>query len=375
MTVETLCIHADSESDSDLLYATGMVVPDPVLWFRRGRRSWLVVTPLELGRARAHARVDHVIDYMAERRKLERRGVESPKPPQVYAAILQARGVDAVRVPAKFPFGTAEVFRRARIRVRATDGPFFPERLVKREDELRAIATAQSATERAVEAALQVLRDARSRGGYLVRGGERVTSESLKAVIDVALMREGCIAKHTIVASGEQCVDPHDTGSGPVRPNTSIIFDVFPRHAASGYFADMSRTVVRGKASAELRELYSLVQAGQQYGFDHIRAGVNGHDVHRGIQRLFDDAGWKTGPSKDGRMQGFFHGTGHGVGLDIHEPPGLGARDDTIPAGSVVTVEPGLYYPGIGGVRLEDMVLVGADGCANLTRFPKHLEL
>src|SRR5439155_22277861 len=119
---------------------------------------------------------------------------------------------------------------------------------------------------------------------------------------------------------------------------------------------------------------YAMVLAGQQYAFDRVREGVNGHDIHRGIQKLFDDAGYRTGP-KDGKMQGFFHGTGHSVGLDIHEPPGIGARDEILPAGPVVTVEPGLYYPGVGGVRLEDMVLVTKTGCVNLTKFPKELEL
>jgi Xaa-Pro aminopeptidase len=136
----------------------------------------------------------------------------------------------------------------------------------------------------------------------------------------------------------------------------------------------MSRTVVRGKASPRLKELYALVMAGQQYAFDRVKDGANGYEIHLGIQKLFDDAGMKTGP-KDGRMQGFFHGTGHSVGLDIHEPPGIGARDERLPAGAVVTVEPGLYYAGVGGVRLEDMVLVKKHGCENLTKFEKVLEI
>src|SRR5207244_4867916 len=138
--------------------------------------------------------------------------------------------------------------------------------------EVAAIRFAQEATERAVAAASDVLRESRPRGGHLRHAGERVTSESLKRVVDVALMRDGCVAKHTIISSGDQCVDPHETGSGPIRPNTSVIFDVFPRHAKTGYFADMSRTVVRGKAGKELKELYALVQAGQQYAFDRVKA-------------------------------------------------------------------------------------------------------
>jgi Xaa-Pro aminopeptidase len=372
---EALLLHADSESDSNLLYATRFVVPDPVVWFRTPRASYLVVNPLELGRARTQATVDHVIDQSAERRKFERRHRRAPKPFEVTAAILRGKGVRRVKVPANFPVQTADALRKLGIRVKVADGQFFPDRAVKRSDEIAAIRFAQEATERAVGAAIRVLRASKARGGYLVAKGERVTSEMLKRVVDVALMRDGCIAKHTIIASGDQCVDPHHTGSGPVRPDTSIIFDVFPRHAKTGYFADMSRTVVRGKASKELKELYALVMAGQQYAFDRVKDGANGHDIHRGIQKLFDDAGRKTGPAANGKMQGFFHGTGHSVGLDIHEPPGIGARDEILPAGAVVTVEPGLYYPGVGGVRLEDMVLVKKNGCENLTKFPKLLEI
>jgi Xaa-Pro aminopeptidase len=371
---EALLLHGDSETDSNLLWATGFVVPDPVVWFRHRGKSWLVVGALELGRARAQARVDHVIAQGAERKRLMKATGKAPRPLEVIAAILKRRKIRRVRVPSTLPVHTADTLRKLGIRVVVSEGQFFPERAVKRKDEVAAIRRAQEATERAVAEAIAVLRASRARGGYLVHGGERVTSEMLKRVVDVALMREGCVAKHTIIASGEQCVDPHDTGSGPIRPNTSVIFDVFPREAKSGYFADMSRTVVRGKASKELKELYALVLAGQQYAFDRVRAGVNGHDIHRGIQKLFEDAGRRTGP-RGGKMEGFFHGTGHSLGLDIHEPPGIGARDEILPAGAVVTVEPGLYYPGIGGVRLEDMVLVKQRGCENLTHFEKVLEL
>jgi Xaa-Pro aminopeptidase len=315
-----------------------------------------------------------VIDLGAARAKLLRKTKPPLKPYAAIASILRGKGVRRLRVPANFPLDTADSLRKLGFKVSVVPGQFFPERAIKRRDEVAAIRFAQEATERAVAAAIDVLRESKSRRGFLVRRGERVTSEMLKRVVDVELMRDGCIAKHTIISSGDQCVDPHDTGSGPIRPNTSIIFDVFPRHAKTGYFADMSRTVVRGRASKELKELYALVLAGQQYAFDRIRDGANGGAIHAGIQKLFTDAGRKTGP-KDGKMQGFFHGTGHSVGLDIHEPPGIGGRDEFLPAGAVVTVEPGLYYKGVGGVRLEDMVLVKKNGCENLTKFPKQLEI
>lgn len=371
---ETLLLHSDSQTGADLRYATGFVVPDPVIWFRKGGRSHLVVNPLELGRARATARVDVVIDQAAERARLAKRIGRTPRPLEVVVAILRRHRVASVTVPETFPVGTADFLRRAGIRVTVREGLFFPERAVKRPDEVAAIRRAQAATEAGVAKAIAALRETRVRGGVLRHGGEAVTSEYLKWIVEAEMLRHGALGQHTIVASGDQCVDPHDTGSGPVRPNTTIIFDVFPRDMASGYFADMSRTVVRGKASKQVRAMYDAVLAGQQYAFDRVRPGAAGREIHEGIQRLFESLGFRTGP-RDGKMEGFFHGTGHSLGLDIHEAPGIGARDETLPEGAVVTVEPGLYYPGVGGVRLEDMVLVTKDGCENLTGFEKVLEI
>jgi Xaa-Pro aminopeptidase len=187
-------------------------------------------------------------------------------------------------------------------------------------------------------------------------------------------MESGCIAAHTIVSYGRQCVDPHDQGSGTLPANESIIMDVFPRSSESRYFADMTRTVVRGKASPKLKKMYRAVREGQEIAFSKIRDGADGMKIHDAILRYFGKLGFKTGEI-GGRMQGFFHGTGHGVGLDIHEPPRISRGKEILRAGQVVTVEPGLYYLDFGGVRLEDMVLVTKTGCHNLTQFPKVLEI
>lgn len=369
----TLCLHASSD-DANFLYATGMHVPDPAFWFRKGSRSYLVASALELGRAQREASVTHVLDEAAWARTTKRRLGRLPRRTEVYAAILAAKKVTTVVVPSDFPVGTADELRRAGIAVEVQDPPFFPERVIKRDDEVAAIRAAQEANERALDAALEILRESRSRGGWLRHGGERVTAELLRGAIELSLAREGLVAKHTIVAAGEHGVDPHDCGSGPIRPNQPIILDIFPRDTRSGYFADMTRTVVRGKASKQVRAIYDTVHAGQEYAFARIRGGCDAQAIHQGIRDLFTERGWPT-RQVDGRNQGFFHGTGHGVGLDIHEPPSFGDRPSTLPAGAVVTVEPGLYYPGIGGVRLEDMVLVTEDGCENLTQAEKVLEI
>jgi Xaa-Pro aminopeptidase len=169
-------------------------------------------------------------------------------------------------------------------------------------------------------------------------------------------------------------VDPHRVGSGPLRPNRAIILDVFPQSIETGYWADMTRTVVRGRASEGLRRMYRAVAEAQDAALATIRDGVDGKEAHQAVLGVFKEYGFKTGKI-DGRMQGFFHGTGHGVGLEIHEPPRLNARGGPLRAGMAVTVEPGLYYTRWGGVRIEDLVVVTKTGCRNLTRFPRQLEL
>jgi Xaa-Pro aminopeptidase len=241
---------------------------------------------------------------------------------------------------------------------------------------VEAIAAAQRAVEEAVAAAMQTLRDAdvREGDGTLYVNGEVLTSERIKQIINVKLMERDCVAQHTIVACGLDACDPHNEGSGPLVANQPIIFDVFPRSSRSRYFADMSRTVVKGRASDGMKRLYDTVREAQEWGAAEVKAGVNGRAIHEGISERFRRKGYETG-LKDGRMQGFFHGTGHGVGIDIHEAPRVSRVDHVLQAGEVVTIEPGLYYPAIGAARIEDMVLVTADGGVNLTHFPKELEL
>jgi len=193
--------------------------------------------------------------------------------------------------------------------------------------------------------------------------------------VDTAILQAGGLPAHTIVAGGRQGCDPHEEGHGLLRAHEPIILDVFPRSQKTGYFGDITRTVVRGRASEALRRIYYTIGRAQEVASEHIRHGARGRDIHDKVQQFLTKEGYKTGKVK-GRMEGFFHGTGHGVGLQIHEAPRLGASStDVLRRGHVVTVEPGLYYPGIGGVRLEDMALVTANGARNLTKFEKVLEV
>jgi Xaa-Pro aminopeptidase len=375
-TSENLLLVADSERDANMLYAVGMFVPDPFIYLRLRDREMMVMSDLEIDRARTQAPHCRVVSLTQRQQRLRKRGVASPGLAHVIQDLLRERGVRQVGVPHNFPHGLALELERLRVRVKVGRNGAFPQRQFKSAAEVKKISAALAMAEVGMAEAMQVLRRTRiGRNRQLLHNSAPLTSERLRAVIDTAITQAGGLASHTIVAGGLQACDPHEKGHGPLRAHEPIILDIFPRSQKTGYFGDITRTVVRGRATEAARRLYATVQRGQELAFGTIHPGVPARDVHAAVLDFFRQEGFKSG-KQDGRMRGFFHGTGHGLGLEIHEPPRLNAVSTAIlQAGHVVTVEPGLYYPGIGGVRLEDVALVKA-GCArNLTHFEKVFEL
>jgi Xaa-Pro aminopeptidase len=369
-------IVASSYQDANLFWATRMFVPDPFIYIRKGRRSWAVMSDIEIDRARIQARVDDVLPASTFVRRLQSRGIAFPSEGDVVGEVLRELGISGVRVPESFPIALADRLRKDGFHLHVQPDPFWPGREIKTAEEVRLISQSLRTAEEGMGAGIEALkRTTVGRDRTLRLDGSVLTSERLKAIINSRIMERGAVPSHTIVASGEQAVDPHNEGSGPIRADTSIIMDIFPRSQASGYFGDMTRTVVRGRASDRLKAAYRAVQEAQRIGFGRIRPRASAYDIHQAILRHFTTLGFQTG-IENGRMQGFFHGTGHGLGLDIHELPTFGLRrKNRFREHQVVTVEPGLYYAGMGGVRLEDVVVVTASGCRNLVRFPKFLEI
>jgi Xaa-Pro aminopeptidase len=289
-------------------------------------------------------------------------------------AFLAERRIGSVLVPGNFPLEYGDGLRERGIAVQVRPEPFFEARLVKSSTEVEAISRAMQRTEAALDVAVNAIRESIVSDGILRWQGATLTSEKIRRLISAALLEDGLVAQRTIVACGEAACDPHNEGNGPLRAGQAIIIDVFPRDEETRYFADITRTVVKGRASEELRKMHGAVAAGQSCAFALIRDGADGAAIHREVQATLDRHGFRTG-EVNGRLQGFFHGTGHGLGLDIHELPRISKLPATLRSGNVVTVEPGLYYPGIGGVRIEDVVVVTETGHANLTRYPKTLEV
>ena len=366
-------LYAASEADADILYPTGFFAPDPFLFVQKGRSRILVMSDLEVDRARKQAHVDRVLSWSKIAAPVEKNGRRAA-PAEVIALALKHLGLRRVEVPHGFPLGLSMELDARGIRLDLGPDPFWPERERKRGDEVRAIEQSLRAAESGLLAGIEALKSCRIRNGWLWRDGRKFTAEDLRSTVNTRLMGDGYLPSHTICAPGDQAVDPHEEGHGPIRANSPVVMDIFPRSERTGYFGDLTRTVVRGRASFALHEVYAIVHEGVRVGHRMVKDGAQGLDIHKAIQDLFERQGYKTGP-KDGRMQGFFHGTGHGVGLEIHEAPSIGKRPSVLRAGHVVTVEPGLYYLGLGGVRIEDMAFVTASGSRCLTRVPKQLEV
>ena len=376
MKRDNLLLVADSEHDANMLYAVGMFVPDPFIYLRVGGKCHVVMSDLEIDRARKEARHCRVLPWTRYARKLERERAAKPGFATIIRELLREKRLKKVFVPASFPFGLARELRRMKIKVKIREGPFFPARQFKSAAEVKKISAALMMAEVGLAEGIQALKNARiGKNGRLLHHNVPMTSEKLRAIIDTAIIQAGGLPANTIVAGGRQSCDPHERGHGVLRAHEPIILDIFPRSQKTGYFGDITRTVVKGRASEPLRRLYHTVARGQDIAFDKMEAGVSGVEVHQAVHDFFIGEGYRTG-KRNGRMQGFFHGTGHGLGLEIHEAPRVSATsNDVLRAGHVVTVEPGLYYSETGGVRLEDVACLTGDSPRNLTEFEKALEL
>jgi len=370
-------IIASSEQCADMLYATGFRAPDPFVFLEcRGRRA-ILLSDLELDRGYREARVDDVVSASELERKIILKTGAKPSPAAVIASFLKAHGATRPVVPADFPLGLSRELEGQGIQVKPVLGMFLPERQIKTAEEIILVTKAIRTTEIGMERAFEILR-ASTIGlrNVLKWGGRVLTSERLRTEIETAILHAGGIpAGNSIVACGEQACDPHGRGHGALKANKMIIIDLFPRSATSGYYGDLTRTVVRGKATEEQARLWEICLLGQKLALASLRPGIDGGAIHGEVQGFFTDNGYPTerlGGGK-GRWSGFFHGTGHGLGLDLHEPPRFGAS--RLKAGQVFTIEPGLYIPGIGGVRHEDVVLITPEGHRLLSRISKPFEL
>jgi Xaa-Pro aminopeptidase len=356
--------------ESDIRYLTGFEAPDAVVCVVWRGRARLLVGDLEFGRARAVARGTEVI---ATRDLGEAPGAKGPP---AIARLMQRLGIRRADVSARCPALRVRQLEAAGIDVRVLEGPAVPARAVKSADEIARLRRAQRAAIRAMRAAEGMLREARiGRGGRLVHDGRALTAETVRAAIGRSLMAEEADCPEAIVAGGRDAVNPHERGRGPLRAGEPIVVDIFPRRRIDRYCGDLTRTYVKGRPTARAAAMYAAVHAAQRAALALIRPGARAGDVHAAAAAELERRGFATRLAGD-RREGFIHSTGHGIGLDVHEDPGLRAGSTArLRKGHVVTVEPGLYYEADGGVRIEDTVEVTADGWRYLAAMEKRFEI
>lgn len=355
-----------SSNDPDMRYLTRFQTTDPVIYIKRpGERGVMVVPQMEYARAAAESAFAPIT--RAEAGLFTHWKDPSERWSAMAAAIAGLVNGDAL-VPPSFPIALARGLE-SHCRVLIDEGTVQRRRAVKIPAEVQEIRAVQRANEAAMGAAIAMIREAGIHDGVLVLGGEVLTAERVRAECHRTLLSHGCRAADTIVAPGDQSAQPHQRGTGPLMADRPIVIDIFPEDELSGYFADMTRTVVRGTPTEEVVAMFGAVRDAKALAIGMIRDGVAGADLHQAAVDLFAERGYAADTS------GFTHNLGHGVGLEVHELPSIGPGGGPLAAGNVVTVEPGLYLPGVGGIRLEDLGLVTADGFESLTRFPEELVL
>ncbi|MFB6266950.1 MAG: M24 family metallopeptidase [Halodesulfurarchaeum sp.] len=369
----------DAGSDlSNQLYLSGFDAEDPFLTLYTPEELVLLTSGLEYQRAKAESRADVVkrsADY-GYRELVDEHGREEGRS-RMLVAFLEEFDATSVATNRRFPLHTADGLRERDIAVEPDlDDVLEKVRARKTPEEIAHIQAAQRANEAAMRAAESALESAGiGPDGTLTLDGKDLTSERLKHTIESTLLEEGYALDDTIVASGSACAVPHDKGSGPIEAGETIIIDIFPRSKSTGYHADMTRTYVKGEPDEAAREFFELTAEAKEAALDAIEPGVTGEAVHDEVCDVYEEAGYPTLRADESTDTGFIHSTGHGVGLDVHELPRVSREGEELEPGHVITIEPGLYDPAVGGVRLEDLVVVTEDGYENLTDYHESFVL
>ena len=377
--VPNVLIYGDTMRSPELRHEVPVPIPDPFLYAETDGRRVVVLHALEVPRVREDAPELEILPL--EQLGVDELFAQGKKGWEVWleTAVRGCRelGIESAVVPPSFPLGHADHLRANGIELTVERDLFDNRRRSKNETEIAGIRRAQKACEAALDASRDLLRRAQPNGAGLEVDGEPLTCERIKRVIEDVFADHGVEGSDMIVAHGQQTAVGHNMGSGQIAPNETIVFDLFPRDKATGCYSDMTRTYVVGEPSDEVQEWHKLVKRALETSTAGVKPGVNGQTLFEQVCEQFHEAGYKTQLHKEpGEVleEGFFHSLGHGVGLEVHELPSMGRAGQELVPGDVITIEPGLYKPGYGGLRLEDIVLVTDDGYEVLTDYPYDLK-
>jgi Xaa-Pro aminopeptidase len=371
-------IYGDSIRFPELRHELPVPVPDPFLYVEKDGRKHAVIWSMEIPRLEEAGGIEcHPMEEFGMDDLIAAGFTRDASIDEISVRAVQALGVTSAAVPYFFPLELADRLRAEGVEL-YTDRELFQERRrVKSEAELAGIRRAQAAAEAGMTAARDLLRRAEASNAIATLDGEPLTSERLKAAISQAFAEHGCSADEFVVSHGPQSAIGHHMGAGGIGVGEPIVIDLWPRDNDSACYADMTRTFCIGEPSDELREWHRLVKEALDRTQALLRAGAEGRALFDASCEVFEQAGYPTQRTKTpGKPleDGYFHSLGHGVGLEVHEEPGMGiTAQKQLLAGDVVTLEPGLYKQGVGGCRLEDLLLITEDGSVNLTDFPYGL--
>lgn len=370
-----ILLVAASEKDANMYYATGILTPDPFIYFQTNQEKIIVIGNLQLEEARARSKADRVLPLAHYWKLAQDKHQKIPSTAEILDILFREFGIEGVIVPPDFGIKFADGIRQYGYAVEVKGEPFFESRMVKTPEEIEFIKETLRAAEEAVRAGVELIRKADvDSSGRLIFNDRPLTSVDVRREIHAVLTYRDCTATHTVVSCGAETISPHVEGRGPLYANQPIIIDCSPKSLVNGYYADISRTVVRGRAPESLRRQFETVLSAQQYALSLLKPGANGREIHAAVTRFFDDLGYKT-HTVNGKPQGFFHATGHGIGIEGHERPHLALRDHSLEEGNVLAIEPALYYDNIGGVRIEDDILVTEEGAVVLSELERVLEI
>jgi Xaa-Pro aminopeptidase len=356
-------VYANSR-DADMRYLTHFTTSDPFVYFRkRGEKGTIIISQMEVGRASREGTTAVMTRAEAGLPEILKKENDLYR---ATAQMIAGQVGKKILVPPNFPVALANALGEF-CSVTVDKGTVLSMRAKKTGSEIRCMKTVQNVTQIAMGHAASLLKNAVVKKGILYLDGKLLTSERIKYTMHCVLLEYGCCAEDTIVSCGEDTAIPHMTGTGPLRADEPIIIDLFPLHEKSGYFADMTRTFVKGEPTPEILEMYTALREGKQLAISKVKSGISGGNLHKIVVDFFKELGYES------NTRGFVHNLGHGVGLQIHELPTVGPSGKLLETGNVITIEPGLYYPGIGGVRLEDIGAVTKKGFDNFTTFSEDL--
>ncbi len=372
-------ILGDTVRYPELRHEIPVHIGDPFLYAETGGRRVAIVWSVEGDRI---AVVDPTMEIVPSETfpsdELIRTGLDMYDiGPALIVRMVESLGIRSARVPGAFPLRHADALRAAGVEL-VPDQRFFDDRRRRKtEPELEGIRRATRAGEAGMAAIAELLARSEPGDGGRVVDGEPLTCELLRATAMEVFSAHDCRGDDLIVASGAQAADGHHTGSGRVANDDHLVCDLFPYDLESTCYSDMTRTFAVGTPGAEIATWHEHTREALELARSSVRAGVNGADLNRAVSDFYESLGYPTSLSKaEGTVlrEGFNHSLGHGVGLDVHEAPFLGKTGHDLVVGDVITLEPGLYRHGFGGVRLEDLVLVTEDGCETLSDYPYGLD-